>query len=82
MLRKYTDALTENIDPRFQESSLVLDSFKTFDVLSVPAKANDGLRYYLLVVQVAKEYCGLASYKFHRFVYVFSFVVSVILFSK
>ena len=49
-LKKYVDALTENIDARFQESSPVLDSFKIFDLLSVPTKTDDGFRYCLLWV--------------------------------
>ena len=44
-LRKYVDALIQNIDERFKESSPVLDSFRIFDVLSVPAKTDDGFRY-------------------------------------
>ena len=35
-LKKYVGALTENIDAQFQESPPVLDSFKIFDLLSVP----------------------------------------------
>lgn len=38
--------LTENIDARFQESSPVLDSFKIFDLLSVPTKTDDGFSEY------------------------------------
>lgn len=49
-LKKYVGALTENIDARFQESSPVLDSFKIFDLLSVPTKTDDGFRYCLLWV--------------------------------
>lgn len=49
-LRKYVDALVQNIDERFKESSPVLDSFRIFDVLSVPAKTDDGFRYSLFVV--------------------------------
>ena len=44
-LRKYVDALIQNIDERFKESSPILDSFRIFDVLSVPAKTDDGFRY-------------------------------------
>lgn len=44
-LRKYVDALIQNIDERFKESSPVLDSLRIFDVLSVPAKTDDGFRY-------------------------------------
>lgn len=49
-LKKYVEALTENINARFQESSPVLDSFKIFDLLSVPAKTDDGFRYCLVLV--------------------------------
>lgn len=44
-LRKYVDALIQNIDERFKDSSPVLDSFRIFVVLSVPAKTDDGFRY-------------------------------------
>ena len=44
------DALVQNIDERFKESSPVLDSFRIFDVVSVPAKTDDGFRYYLLLL--------------------------------
>ena len=44
-LRKYVDALIQNIDERFKESSPVLHSLRIFDVLSVPAKTDDGFRY-------------------------------------
>ena len=44
-LGKYVDALIQNIDERFKESSPILDSFRIFDVLSVPAKTDDGFRY-------------------------------------
>jgi len=49
-LKKYVEALTENINACFQESSPVLDSFKIFDLLSVPAKTDDGFRYCLVLV--------------------------------
>lgn len=42
---KYVDALIQNIDERFKESSPVLDSLRIFDVLSVPAKTDDGFSY-------------------------------------
>ncbi|KAL9977753.1 hypothetical protein ACROYT_G015193 [Oculina patagonica] len=45
-LKKYVEALTENINARFQESSPVLDSFRIFDLLSVPAKTDDGFSEY------------------------------------
>lgn len=43
--RKYVDALIQNIDERFKDSSPVLDSFRIFVVLFVPAKTDDGFRY-------------------------------------
>ena len=49
-LKNYADALTEIIDAQFQESSPVLDSFKTFELLSVPVITDDGFRYCLLLV--------------------------------
>ena len=47
---KYVDALIQNIDERFKESSPVLDSLRIFDVLSVPAKTDDGFSYWLLSI--------------------------------
>ena len=49
-LKNYVDALTENTDTRFHESSNILDSFKIVDLLSVPAKTDDGFRYCPLLV--------------------------------